>query len=74
MGSSAIGPPAKKISGEGNRSHGEREFESTFAHQSVVPMDFPHGYAQVDTDAEGGEASRESGQSHEAAEELSLGR
>ena len=36
-------------------------------------MDFPDGYAQIDTDGEGGEASEESGQNHQAAKELSLG-
>ena len=64
----------KKDQREGNRSHCERELESTFAHQSVVPMDFPDGYAQIDTDGEGGEASEESGQNHEAAKELRQGR
>src|SRR5580693_2398326 len=65
---------AKKHQREGNRSHCERELESTFAHQSVVPMDFPDGYAQIDTDGEGGQASEESDENHEAAKELSEGR
>src|SRR6267154_5938099 len=64
----------KKDQREGNRSQCERELESTFAHQSVRPMDFPDGYAQIDTHGEGGEASEESGQNHEAAKELSQGR
>src|SRR5258708_35218279 len=64
----------KKNQLEGNRSQCQMELESTFAHQSVGPMDFPDGYAQIDTHGEGGEASEESGQNHQAAKELSQGR
>src|SRR3977135_1443354 len=64
----------KKDQREGNRSHCQRELESTFAQQSMLPMDFPDASAQIDTGGEGGEASEESGQNHEAAKELSQGR
>ena len=68
------GAAAKENQGKGERGQSEREFVAAVAHQSIVEVHLGDGYAQVDADREGSEASEQAQQHEEATQELGKGR